>query len=132
MGWAAFAIGLVRIFEGDPRDAVVHLSRSRELLEAVPDYPLLASALCQCAFALVQLGRTIEALPLLARGRSLCQRHSVRVQFATLSAIVSAESFVLALENKSLIDEERARLLRGARIACREAMRHGQVPLKKG
>jgi hypothetical protein len=126
MGWATFATGLVRIFEGDPRDAVVHLSRSRELLEAVPDYPLLASALCQSAFALVQLGRTREALPLLVRGRMLCRRHSVRAQIATLSVLVSAESYVLALENKGIIDEERASLLRGARIACKEAMRHGR------
>ena len=126
MGWATFATGLVRIFEGDPKDAVVHFSRSRELLEAVPDYPLLASALCQFAFALVQLGRTREALPLLVRGRELCRRHSVRAQIATLSVLVSAESYVLALENKGLIDAERANLLRWARIACKEAMRHGR------
>jgi len=126
MGWAAFTTGVVHIFEGDPRGAVAHLSRARDLLEAVPDYPLLASALCHCALALVQLGRTREALPLLVRGRELRRRYSVRAQMATLSVLVSAETYVLALENKGLIDGERASLLRWARIGCKEAMRHGR------
>jgi len=126
LGWATLNMGFARIFEGDPRGAVEQLSRSRQLLEAVPDYAVLSLALSQLAFAFVQLGRPQEAFPLLARSRELRRRYWVRAQLASPSILSGAECYLLALENKGLDDRERASLLHHARKACDEATRHGR------
>jgi tetratricopeptide (TPR) repeat protein len=126
LGWAAFNMGLARNFEGDPRGAAEQFSRSRQLLESVPDYAVLSLALSQLAFAFVQLGRPQEAFPLLARSRELRRQHWVRAQLASPSILSSAECYLLALENKSLDPRERAGLLHHARKACGEATRHGR------
>jgi class 3 adenylate cyclase/tetratricopeptide (TPR) repeat protein len=126
LAWATLHVGCARLFLGDSKDAANQLRRACELLEAIPDYQLLPSALSQLAFALVQLGRPQEALPLLLRSGEICKRHSVRGFIATRPLLATAETCLVALERGDLPAVVRANFLELARKACREALVHSR------
>ena len=126
LGWATLHVGCARLFLGDSKDAAGHLRRACEIMEAIPDNQLLPAALSQLALALVQLGRPQEALPLLVRSGEIRKRYSVRGFIATRPMLAAAETCLLALERSDLSPVVRANILKRARTACSDAMRHGR------
>ncbi len=126
LGWAMLSLGSSCLYQGNLKDALAQLGRARDLLEAVPDHQLLPMALAHLALALVQLGRAEEAFPLLARSSELRRRYWVRGQLATPSLIATAECHLFMLEHGASSTAGRSGQFRLARLACKEALRHGR------
>lgn len=124
-GWGHHATGRAFYLAGELEQAREHLERGGELSERVPDYQALVVAQGNLGLTLIEQGNVDEALDVLERAHQLAQERRLR-SFASTDMLKGLAEGYLTLAERA-VAQERERLLRRAKRACRALARQRKL-----